>query len=677
MSSVQSYPYIEATTGEAGLKKGWLIENRRVLVIGIILVVAALSLRLLTFERYLPFLDYTDESVPFLIAQNWRGIDTNPFIRTRYAGYPPAFVTLNIGVQHLVEASVGRPWTVPPDYFYALRLLAAFVGTATALVMASIGWQMAGWLAGLLAGLVWAAAPIIVRHNSLATPDPYVYLMCASAVSLALLAWRKESQIALTGSLIAGILAIYFKLWPVHAVLPFCIVALLLLRRNGRRALRLQALVAIIAAIYLFQIVRPLNMPAREVQTFNREGLAFMLSPDRNLNNWYFAIYPVGMALFFGGIVAALAAYAYSRRRGWRLLDWRQIGLLASYSFIGILMASSFTNVWLGAGKIRHVLPVSVALIPLWAAGIEQVVWTLKQWASEKQRGQQAQRLVVSGALGLVALFLLPIYIPGNIEIIQNFQRNAMTSILWHWSDSNVPNDGLILMLPTSDLQNTWNRAWSGYDGVKPFEWWFEDESKITASSPEAYWERGIRYFVMDEQDLNDHLMSRKAQDFLARLTPIKIFSASPDILGHNVYFYRMLPPQFEADSVFGDQIVLTGYDLNVDEISAGATLHFRPYWQTIRQPDTNYSMFAHLYPADVVEIITQYDGALSTVERPTLTWDDTHELYIGGDVQLAIPEDTPPGDYRLVIGVYDYTSGIRLSSEDGDATSIPITIKP
>jgi 4-amino-4-deoxy-L-arabinose transferase-like glycosyltransferase len=660
--------------------RGWLAAHRRTLVISLVLILSSLSVRLPVFDRYLPYLDYTDESVPFLIAQNWRGIYKNEFIPVRYAGYPPGFVVVNIGVQKVVEATVNRSWTVPPDYFFALRLLAVVVGTVTTLVVASIAGQLAGWLAALLAGLVWAFSPLIIEPNNLATPDPYVFLTCACAITLALYAWHKDSQRALTGSLIAGILAIYFKLWPIHAVLSFCVVALLLLRRNGRKVLpwlALQAVIAVVAAVYLFLIVRPLNMPAREVQTFNSEGLSLMFDPSRNLNNWYIAIAPMGLGLFLIVAAGAVAAYGYSRRRGWRTLDWKQAGLLLLYCLTGTLMASTFTNAWFGAGKIRHVLPMTVALLPLWAAGVEQIIWTVRKWAEGRQLAPWTKRLATNGLLAAVALVLVPTYAAGNIELVNTFHRAAMPDVLWHWTDVNLPTDGLILLLPSSFLERTWNREWGGYDGAKPFQWWYEDENQMAASTPEQYAQRGILYFALDSVDLAEHLKSKQAQAFLKQLTLVKEIPTAPNIYGNTVYLYRMMPPHRPADAAFADQIVLTGYDLGSAEVKPGDTLRFRPYWRALRQPANNYSMFVHLYPAGADQLITQHDGPLTVLERPTLTWDDTDELYIGADVQLAIPADTPPGDYRLVVGVYDYTTGIRLKTGEGDSFSIPVTVQP
>jgi hypothetical protein len=96
----------------------------------VVLVIAAARVRLLTYDRYLPYLDYSDETVPFLVARNMRGLFDDEFVEWRYAGYPPAYPIVNIGIQYLVETFAIHPWTVPPDYFYALRLLSVWIGVS-------------------------------------------------------------------------------------------------------------------------------------------------------------------------------------------------------------------------------------------------------------------------------------------------------------------------------------------------------------------------------------------------------------------------------------------------------------------------------------------------------------------------------------------------------------------
>jgi hypothetical protein len=142
------------------------------------------------------------------------------------------------------------------------------------------------------------------------------------------------------------------------------------------------------------------------------------------------------------------------------------------------------------------------------------------------------------------------------------------------------------------------------------------------------------------------------------------------------VEFYRLLAPQHVATTTYGGQIALVGYDLPTERYASGDALHFRPYWRTIRRPDTNYSMFVHLLTTGEKQQIAQFDGPLSAPARPTLTWDDTAELHIGTDVSLIIPADATPGSYQLALGVYDYSNGVRLLREDEtDTLLIPITV--
>jgi hypothetical protein len=210
---------------------------------------------------------------------------------------------------------------------------------------------------------------------------------------------------------------------------------------------------------------------------------------------------------------------------------------------------------------------------------------------------------------------------------------------------------------------------------VKSFQWWFEAPETISAGTPEQYAERGITYFTMSEKDRLTIYHTPAMQAFISKLTLVKKIEPAANGIGTAAYFYRMMPPQVTANAVFGDQIVLSGYDLNNTNVSPGAALRFRPYWRTLRRPATNYSLFVHLYPADNDQLLTQHDGPLTVLERPTLTWDDTKELYVGGDVQLTVPEHTPAGSYRLVIGVYDYTTGIRLKNGDRDSFTILINV--
>ncbi len=673
MSHFTPYPLSADTLSRSHLRR-WLSAHRWLTAAFIILFITASAARLVTFDRWLPYLDYEDENNMYLLARDWRGVEEVPVIPEWLAGYPPLYIWVNSLIQQGVEALWREPWLLESNYYYYTRLFAAFIGIITTFVIASIGWQLAGPIAGWLAGLVWGLSPVIVQHNSLAIPDPLVYLACAVSLTGCLSAWRKNAPGWLLAGLISALAALYLKYPALYIFLPWAMTALALIRRQPRRMLpwlALYALVFVTAIGYLVFDYGGLQLANREADTVRNAGLANMLDPARNLNNAYYAVYPIGMGLFLAVLFGALLAYAYSRRHGGKTLNWRLASLLLLYSLAGVVVTSSYSNVWLEAGKIRHVLPVSVALIPLWAAGVMQITWTLRDHLTVPVRS--APVVPVTAAVGLLLLSA----IPGDLALIHEYQKQAIQQVLWRWSDANLPVDGLIMAHPKSRVAHTWNRAWSGYDGVKAFRWWFEDEQQIASSTPEDYIARGIRYFVLDERDQREFFNRKRSQRFIDQLTLVKTIPASPSLVGDTVYFYRLELPANPTAVAFGEQIQLAGYDLNAQRFLPGETLQLRPYWRILRAPESNYSSFVHLLPAGGGEIITQHDGPLSTAQRPTLTWNDPDELYIGGDIRLTIPQEIASGDYQLALGVYDYLTGVRLLTDHReDAVRLSITIR-
>ncbi len=653
----------------------WIATHRLTILAFAALLLTAAIVRLLTFDRYLPFWGHSDEPVYFLMVRNWRGLQDNPFIKGRYAGYPPAYPIINWGIQLMVEALQTKSWTMYPEYIYALRLLAAVIGIVTTGIIAFAGFQLGGSVAAWFAGLVWGATPIIVDNNSLALPDPFVYFGSAAALAMALYAWRKESPAWLFGSLIAGIFVIYLKYSPIGALIPWFIVAVGLFRRNPRRMLPwlvAQIAVAALSAIWLILFYGALNAPTREVETFRGpDSLSLALNPQRNLNNWSFAISPIGFPLFVTVIVIAAIAYIYSQHRKWRTLDllWMAIILLSGVA--GIMMTATYTNI--SIGKIRHALPVTVALIPLWGAGLAQITWALKNWICSQQKLRQHNFLAFLPALIVAAIVITP-SVSGDIRLIKDYRRTDMHQIAWQWADNNLPLEGMMLSSSGGYMHYLFNRDWSAYDGRKPFQWWHTDKFDYT---PATYAQQGIMYFMASESDLSSTFNTPEAKAFIKQLTLVKYIPLSDQTRGEPVYFYRMISPRTLVSVNFGNQITLIGYDLSKTTAKPSESITIRPYWRIKEHPRTNYSMFIHLYPQTEAQIIAQHDGPPTTMERPTLTWDDPNELYIGQDAKLTIPGSILPGSYRLVLGLYDFNNGQRLLSSDGtDSFVVPIKIE-
>lgn len=641
-----------------------------------LLILAALVVRLLTYDRYLPYMDFNEESNMYLLARHWRGVEVVPVIPEWLAGYPPLYVWVNMGVQSLVETLSTRPWVLPADYINALRLVSVTAGVVTTTLIVSIGWQMAGAVAGWFAGLVWALSPIIVEHNNIALSDPLIYLFTALTIAAALRASKTGRGGWLLVSLAGVILGIYTKYSVIYLLIPWGFANLLLVRRSFRSALPwlvAQAVIAAAAAFYLIEVYGAFGLNNMEAEQIRESGLQVVLSGSPVWNNLYYAILPIGMPIFLSGIAAGLAAYVYCARTQRQRVDQGWIIVLAVEAIFGVVLSAAFRTVDEDTLKMRHTLPLTISLITLWAAAIAQVGFALRGWLAEPRRYRAVMAVFVT-ALTLLTTGLM---LPRLVALIDTFSQTDMHYVLWQWADINVPLDGHILVRENGPLGKTWNRPWGGYDGVKPFDWRFVTAEQLANGDPHEFAASAdIAYFAATDHDMATRFHIPGAQHFIEQLTLIKTLTPGPGQTGPTIFFYRVLPAQNQTDATFGEQIRLVGYDLSAAQGTAGGSLVFRPYWRTLRLPDSNYSMFLHLYPAGSTEIAAQYDGAPTTPQRLTLTWDDPNELYIGSDVTLTLPADLPAGTYELVLGLYDFTTGARLQTQDGaDHFAIPIEV--
>lgn len=119
---------------------------------------------------------------------------------------------------------------------------------------------------------------------------------------------------------------------------------------------------------------------------------------------------------------------------------------------------------------------------------------------------------------------------------------------------------------------------------------------------------------------------------------------------------------QEPLNAKFGEEIFLTGYHLAKEEVERGDILLLTVLWEAETRISTDYKVFVHLLNEDG-SILAQHDSQPMGGVRPTSGW------RIGEGVEdhhgVLLPE-VPPGEYRLVVGVYDPESGERLPISDG-----------
>jgi 4-amino-4-deoxy-L-arabinose transferase-like glycosyltransferase len=114
---------------------------------------------------------------------------------------------------------------------------------------------------------------------------------------------------------------------------------------------------------------------------------------------------------------------------------------------------------------------------------------------------------------------------------------------------------------------------------------------------------------------------------------------------------------------VFASEIRLMGWGLSSSDPQRGTILGIDLYWQAIRKPADNYTVFIHLYDG-ANNLVTQYDRLAGGETLPTSAW-QPEELW-RDTYPLAIPATLPAGTYYIRMGMYTWPSMHRLPITSG-----------
>jgi hypothetical protein len=117
--------------------------------------------------------------------------------------------------------------------------------------------------------------------------------------------------------------------------------------------------------------------------------------------------------------------------------------------------------------------------------------------------------------------------------------------------------------------------------------------------------------------------------------------------------------PATITEAHFGDHIALEGYTLSASAFAPGDIAQLTFFWRTGATLTERYKVFLHLYAAVDAPPVAQTDSepggglGLTTIWQPGQRVADNHGL--------LIPLDLPPGEYRLMAGLYNLNDGVRL----------------
>lgn len=121
----------------------------------------------------------------------------------------------------------------------------------------------------------------------------------------------------------------------------------------------------------------------------------------------------------------------------------------------------------------------------------------------------------------------------------------------------------------------------------------------------------------------------------------------------------REWPGRMPPLATLGDGVELAAVDLSTTTAAPGETLTVRLRWQVTAPPGPGLRhVFVHL--GDPTQPpLAQTDGPVMGGEYPMALW-ATGEVF-DETIALTLPDDLPPGDYPVHVGLYDYDSGARL----------------
>ncbi|RLC80825.1 MAG: hypothetical protein DRI61_04945 [Chloroflexi bacterium] len=134
-----------------------------------------------------------------------------------------------------------------------------------------------------------------------------------------------------------------------------------------------------------------------------------------------------------------------------------------------------------------------------------------------------------------------------------------------------------------------------------------------------------------------------------------------PFLVHDRKHTWKMPADVNKAEGKFGEVAELRGYALS---ISPGKSLLVTLYWKALKEVDISYTVFVHVLDENG-NLVAQHDGPPAYGILPT-------DIWVPGEIiedphLVPLPENLPPGDYTILVGLYDRTTMRRLTLDTGE----------
>ena len=176
---------------------------------------------------------------------------------------------------------------------------------------------------------------------------------------------------------------------------------------------------------------------------------------------------------------------------------------------------------------------------------------------------------------------------------------------------------------------------------------------------------RGPFWFIADESDLQTLSLNRQAEEWLSEHackvdTQVAGSARVSRFIGAQGEIGRA-GASGEVDAAFADEIALLTYNLSQPELRPGEELCVELNWQTLQAPIADYTVFVHVIDSQS-RLVAQNDLQPVGGFAPTGGW--ATGSAITDRHGILLPDDLPPGEYVLRLGMY----------RSNDQSPVPIT---
>lgn len=519
-----------------------------------------------------------------------------------------------------------------------MRLLPALFNLLGAAAIFTLGkWLFHERWVGLAAAFLWAVNPGLIWHSQ--DVRNYAIWAALSVLAFAFLerAARRKSRIAWAAYVVAALLAFYMFFFE-GFFLALHGVYILIMRRERLRTWLFAALViAVLSVPVLVQAGVLVNSGYRgtalDIQAVNWDSIPsfyFTLAYGTTLA-------PNSMVTFLF-ILYLVVLFQLNRERGF---------FLALYFLVPLLILA-LISMRIAIFDARYILACVPAIILPWAYVIGRVARGLTD-ARVMENLDKLPNIVRQGVIAMVIILPGAFVVPIGMSLLNYYSPDYRKAPDWYtlrdYLRANATDQDTVVVGAYDDFGTTdpaFAYYYPGPANVIPLPYPGLD-TRITVRR-ELDSKRAVWFVVggVNAAQVNGALLDQGAlisDDF-----PVRQYRAK-----------AVKPSEVDTPldlSVGGG--TLRGYSLTGLR-RAGNALTLLIYWDTL--PDANFKMFVHLM-GNGTQPVTQDDHPITGVR----------------DVYRLDLKNVPPGDYQILIGLYDPSGGARQpirSTSKGDQGTV------